>query len=214
MCIVILYVHYPDLKPGNETKLKRGESNILYHGSATAVRWFDKRDVLMLSTIFKNEENPIDCVSRHSVLSVLCPMIAQDYNTFMGGVAVVDQHMVHVYYSCGRKKYEILEAHHLVFVGSNYFEFSHSSQSITTGNKWANYVTKNVPYRVGICVNCPFTIFEISSRTLSYDSKFTQTERKAAQKAMCCLFQKENPYWKSKTLKLVTIVKNVRFIYV
>ncbi len=74
---------------------------VLYHDSITAVRWFDKRVVTMLSAIFQDETTMVDRQSGHSVLSVTCPKIVQDYNAFMGGVDAADLHMM--YNSCGSK---------------------------------------------------------------------------------------------------------------
>ena len=90
-----------ELKRQRREKSTRDDIKTLYHDSITAVRWFDKRDVLMLSTIFQNETVIADRRSGHSVLSITCPKIVSDYNAFMGGVDAADQHMM--YYSCGRK---------------------------------------------------------------------------------------------------------------
>ncbi len=55
----------------------------------------------MLSAIFQDETTMVDRRSGHSVLSVTCPKIVQDYNAFMGGADAADQPMM--YYSCGRR---------------------------------------------------------------------------------------------------------------
>ena len=91
----------PELKPKKGQSMVRGDMEVLYHDYITAVHWMDKRDVLMLSTIYQDETVNVDRRSGHSMLSVSCPKIVQDYNAHMGGVDVADQHMM--YYSCGRK---------------------------------------------------------------------------------------------------------------
>ena len=90
-----------ELKLGRRQKLKRGEMSAMFCESVTAVHWFDKRDVLVLSTIYQDEEMEVNRRSGQSVDSISCPQIIQDYNQFMGGVNIADQHMV--YYSSGRK---------------------------------------------------------------------------------------------------------------
>ena len=87
--------------PG-EHKMVKGESVFLHSGGLTFGRWLDKRDVLFLSSLYRNE---IDEVERRTtgglVEKVSKPKIITDYNQHMSGVDKADQFMV--YYACGRK---------------------------------------------------------------------------------------------------------------
>ena len=68
----------------------------------TAVRFTDKRDVWCLSTICGTTTELTERQKRDGdggKEAVLIPKIINDYNNFMGGVDVVDQHFV--YYAIG-----------------------------------------------------------------------------------------------------------------
>ena len=69
-----------ELKPEKGQNMVRGDTEILYHDCITAVHWLDKRDVLMLSTIYQNETVNVNRRSGHSMVAVSCPRIVQDYN--------------------------------------------------------------------------------------------------------------------------------------
>lgn len=90
-----------ELKREKGDKSSRGDIKALFCELITTVHWFDRKDVLMLSTIFPDETVHVDHRSGHIVLSVPCPKIVQDYNAYMGGVDAADEHMM--YYSCGRR---------------------------------------------------------------------------------------------------------------
>lgn len=70
----------------------------------TAVRFTDKRDVWCLSTIRGTTTELTERRKRDGdggKEAVLIPKIINDYNNFMGGIDVVDQHFV--YYAIGRR---------------------------------------------------------------------------------------------------------------
>ena len=90
-----------ELAPVKGEKMNRGDMKVRYYNDLTAVHWFDRRDVLVISTIHSGDVVQVQRRSGHSVLSVTCPTIVSDYNANMGGVDAADQHMV--YYACGRK---------------------------------------------------------------------------------------------------------------
>ena len=67
-----------------DSRLGRGEMETVYHKHLTAVHWVDKRDVYVLSTIHQNETVQVSQRCGHSVSSVTCPKIIDDYNKCMG----------------------------------------------------------------------------------------------------------------------------------
>ena len=71
----------------------------------TCGRWVAKRDVLFVSTVFRNEIEHIERRGSEGALETVSnPKIITDYNCFMSGVDKADQLMVH--YTCGRKSYK------------------------------------------------------------------------------------------------------------
>lgn len=94
--------HFPKSILPEAKKIAKGESLFQHLGSLTCGRWVDKRDVLFVSTVFRNEIEQLERRSSEGELETLSkPKIITDYNRFMAGVDKADQLMV--YYACGRK---------------------------------------------------------------------------------------------------------------
>ena len=83
----------------NSFTLKRGESTFLRHNDITALRFFEKRNVYMLSTRHGKDLVRVRCKGATEDLNV--PLVVHHYNCLMGGVDLVDQYLV--YYALGRK---------------------------------------------------------------------------------------------------------------
>ena len=66
-----------------------------------AICWRDKRDILVLSTDVGDEMTKVSRCSGSDILEVECPVLIEEYSSFMGGVDMADQYMC--YYSLGRK---------------------------------------------------------------------------------------------------------------
>ena len=74
----------PEMK---KKKLKKGEIQAFQRGKVTVMKWKDKRDVTLLSTVHNAS---VTTVPRYQK-EVSIPTIVQDYNNTMGGVDRVDQ---------------------------------------------------------------------------------------------------------------------------
>ena len=70
-------------------KLKKGEIETYTRGKVMTMRWKDKKDVSLLSTVHNNE---MMIVEKRGV-AVSKPKVVMDYNNTMGGVDKVDQHL-------------------------------------------------------------------------------------------------------------------------
>ena len=73
-----------------QAKLKKGEVVAYQRGKTMAIRWKDKKDVAMLSTIHNSSMQ--DVVTRQGVVKK--PKVVCEYNFTMGGVDKVDQQLV------------------------------------------------------------------------------------------------------------------------
>ena len=78
-------------------KLKKGESAFLKHGDITACKFYEKREVHLLSTCHKNATTTVRRLGLSEDLTV--PLMVHQYNGAMGGVDIVDQYIV--YYAIG-----------------------------------------------------------------------------------------------------------------
>lgn len=78
-----------DLPSGLKKKLKKNEVIAYQRGKALAIKWRDKRDVCLLSTVHNPE---MVSVERRGE-KVMKPKLVQDYNNTMGGVDRADQHL-------------------------------------------------------------------------------------------------------------------------
>ena len=81
-------------------KMKKGEAKFWKWNDLTAVRWKDKRDVLLLSTIHCNEMVEIPA-RRDEDEPIYKPKLICDYNKYMNGVDKCDQFLS--YYALSRK---------------------------------------------------------------------------------------------------------------
>lgn len=68
-------------------KLKKGETIAFRRGKVIAMKWKDKRDVTLLSSVHSSEMVQVE--RRREATSI--PQIVKDYNNTMGGVDRVDQ---------------------------------------------------------------------------------------------------------------------------
>ena len=82
---------------------ERGDHVFYFCEDIAAVRWHDRKDVYALSTFIGDELTTVKRRGKTSGsrVDVSCPEIIADYNQFMGGVDLADQHFC--YYSVGRK---------------------------------------------------------------------------------------------------------------
>jgi len=62
-----------------------------------AICWRDKQDILALSTDVGDETTKVSRRSGSDFLEVECPVLIEEYISFMGGVDMADQYMC--YYS-------------------------------------------------------------------------------------------------------------------
>ncbi|XP_056397299.1 piggyBac transposable element-derived protein 4-like [Hyla sarda] len=70
-------------------KLKKGESKAVCKDNMMLVKYQDKRDVLVLTTLHPDRSTPVQV--RGTTESAPKPVCIQDYNKFMGGVDLSDQ---------------------------------------------------------------------------------------------------------------------------
>lgn len=80
-------------------KLKKGELVALFREKQTIIKWKDKKDVLLISTIHGSETEQVT-VQGGKVVDK--PTAVIDYNKFMGGVDVADSHLH--FYSVSRNR--------------------------------------------------------------------------------------------------------------
>lgn len=65
-----------------------------HHGAMTAGKWRDKRDVYFLSTLYRDESEPVNRRAKEGETeTVNKPKIVTDYNQYMSGVDIADQLM-------------------------------------------------------------------------------------------------------------------------
>ncbi|KAJ8936100.1 hypothetical protein NQ314_012491 [Rhamnusium bicolor] len=112
-------------------KLQKGQSLAKYQNGVLVGKWRDKRDVLYLSTEFKN--NLVEYENRRGD-KMTKPLPILQYNDYMSGVDRKDQMMA--YYPCERKMlrwYKKLGIHlfQLILVNSHYLYNKHSGQIMT-----------------------------------------------------------------------------------
>ncbi len=107
--------------------LVRGQAHFLNSGSLTLVHWKDKRDVFCLSTIHGNHMEHYS-TRRRDAEDVQWPVLISSYNTYMGGVDLMDQMLV--YYAIGRKT---IKWYKRVFwsIGYGITECTHSLQKVS-----------------------------------------------------------------------------------
>lgn len=87
-----------------KSKSAPGDHTFCFHEHITAVRWFDNKDVFVMSTICSDELTTVKRRRKEGGIArvdVSCPQMIADYNKHMGGVDLADQSMC--YYSVGRK---------------------------------------------------------------------------------------------------------------
>jgi hypothetical protein len=70
-------------------KLKKGEVVAFQRGKVTTMRWKEKRDVSILSTIHNAEMKTVNKRGKQ----IIKPAAAISYNDTMGGVDKIDQHI-------------------------------------------------------------------------------------------------------------------------
>lgn len=98
-------VNFPEvLKSENNKNLDTGTYHFATSGSLTAVLWHDRKDVTMLSTAHNQS---IDIVMKRpkgsrDKVQMPCPTCICDYNAYMGGVDLTDQHIS--YYSLTQRR--------------------------------------------------------------------------------------------------------------
>ena len=71
-------------------KLKKGQVRAVQRGKVMALRWRDKKDVAMISTVHNPAMVDVSTPRQEKIK----PQVVVDYNFTMGGVDKVDQHMV------------------------------------------------------------------------------------------------------------------------
>ncbi|KAJ8933659.1 hypothetical protein NQ314_013871 [Rhamnusium bicolor] len=152
-------------------KLQKGQSLAKYQNGLLVRKWRDKRDVLYLSTEFKN--NLIEYENRRGdKITKLLPILK--HNEFMSGVDRKDQMMA--YYPCERKTlrwYKKLGIHlfQLILVNSHYLYNKHCGQKMTHKKKKCRVCTQKklrkdtiyecgtCPEKSGLCLNECFIIY-------------------------------------------------------
>ena len=75
-----------------------------HHEHTTAVRWYDNKDVYVMSTMWSNEMTTVKRRRQErgtGRVDVDCPQMIAEYNEYMGGVDLANQSMC--YYSVDRK---------------------------------------------------------------------------------------------------------------
>lgn len=93
--------HFPTAEL-DEAVVERGSMSFRHHGAMTAGKWRDKRDVYFLSTLYRDESEPVNRRAKEGeTQTVNKPKIVTDYNQYMSGVDIADQLMV--YYACGHR---------------------------------------------------------------------------------------------------------------
>lgn len=82
-------------------KLKRGDMIFRRNEKLLCIKYHDKRDVHMLSTIHQATVSVLDKTDRRTQEPIVKPTCVVDYCSLMGGVDLSDQ--INQYYSCLRK---------------------------------------------------------------------------------------------------------------
>lgn len=87
-----------------KSKNTRGDTAFRYHQHITAVKWYDNKDVFVMSTMCGDEMTTVKRRRQESGttrVDISCPQMIADYNKYMGGIDLADQAMC--YYTVGRK---------------------------------------------------------------------------------------------------------------
>lgn len=85
--------HFPTAEL-DEAVVERGSMSFRHHGAMTAGKWRDKRDVYFLSTLYRDESEPVNRRAKEGETeTVNKPKIVTDYNQYMSGVDIADQLM-------------------------------------------------------------------------------------------------------------------------
>lgn len=94
----------PDLKPSGSAVPGNMRFGTASEGRLTAVWWFDRRDVLALSTMHNTSATVVLKRPKGSreKQPIPCPTIISEYNAYMGGVDLMDQHLS--YYSMSTRR--------------------------------------------------------------------------------------------------------------
>lgn len=94
----------PDLKPSGSAVPGNMRFGTASEGRLTAVWWFDRRDVLALSTMHNTSATVVLKRPKGSreKQPIPCPTIISKYNAYMGGVDLMDQHLS--YYSMSTRR--------------------------------------------------------------------------------------------------------------
>lgn len=82
-------------------KLKKGEKEAKYSDPMMALKWCDKKNIHMLTTIHKDEMGPSDKIDRSTGLPIMKPECVIDYTKNMGTVDTADMMISNV--QCLRK---------------------------------------------------------------------------------------------------------------
>ena len=73
--------HFPT---ADEAVVVRGNMSFRHHGAMTAGKWQDKRDVYFLSTLYRDESEPVNRRAKEGETeTVNKPKIVTDYNQYM-----------------------------------------------------------------------------------------------------------------------------------
>lgn len=89
-----------DLK---SVQLKKGEAVSFATKNILAIKWKDKKDVIILTTMHKLEFAETEKVNRHTGEKIVKPSAIIDYNKYMGGIDVGDQ-MLSKFHTMRRSK--------------------------------------------------------------------------------------------------------------
>ena len=94
----------PDLKPNGSAVPGNMRFGTASKGRLTAVWWFDRRDVLALSTMHNTSAKLVLKCPKGSRKKqpIPCPTIISEYNAYMGGIDLMDQHLS--YYSMSTRR--------------------------------------------------------------------------------------------------------------
>ncbi|KAH9644328.1 hypothetical protein HF086_003113 [Spodoptera exigua] len=71
-------------------KLKKGERDVKYAPNIMALKWHDKKDVYMITTMHKDQMGPTEKIDRSTGLPKMKPECVIDYNEHMGIVDLND----------------------------------------------------------------------------------------------------------------------------
>lgn len=98
-------VNFPEaLKSQNNKNLKVGSYHFASSGDLTEVLWHDRKDVTLLSTAHNQSTDVVMKRPKGGCekVQMTCPTCIRDYNAYMGGVDLTDQHIS--YYSLTQRR--------------------------------------------------------------------------------------------------------------